>query len=116
MPSFSWLILLRRSLLGECHGGKPFPPKREQVPGATSSRQGCSWPPHPGEYIVGNPAASVAICTLSSRELPPKLIAAGRVRFSDCTSMRHRKHRWFFRYFSWLGQILCNTMCCQSTA
>src|SRR6516162_2465056 len=61
---------------GECHGGKPLPPKREHVPSATSSQQGCSWPPHPGEYIVGNPTASVAICTLSSRELPPKLIAA----------------------------------------
>lgn len=34
------------------------------------------WPPHPGEYIVGNPAGTVAICTLSSRELPQKLIAA----------------------------------------
>src|SRR5260221_1688000 len=35
-----------------------------------------SWPPYPGEYIVGNPAGSVAICTLSNRELPQKLIAA----------------------------------------
>jgi tetrahydromethanopterin S-methyltransferase subunit A len=34
------------------------------------------WPPYPGEYIVGNPAGSVAICTLSHRELPQKLIAA----------------------------------------
>jgi tetrahydromethanopterin S-methyltransferase subunit A len=34
------------------------------------------WPPHPGQYIVGNPAGSVAICTLSNRELPQKLIAA----------------------------------------
>jgi tetrahydromethanopterin S-methyltransferase subunit A len=41
-----------------------------------SSAATCSWPPHPGEYIVGNPTGSVAICTLSSRELPPKLIAA----------------------------------------
>jgi len=37
-----------------------------------------SWPPHPGEYIVGNPLGSVAICTLSNRELPQKLIAAAR--------------------------------------
>jgi tetrahydromethanopterin S-methyltransferase subunit A len=43
---------------------------------AVRSRHGCSWPPHPGDYIVGNPAGSVAICTLSSRELPSKLIAA----------------------------------------
>jgi tetrahydromethanopterin S-methyltransferase subunit A len=35
-----------------------------------------SWPPYPGEYLVGNPAGSVAICTLSNRELPQKLIAA----------------------------------------
>jgi tetrahydromethanopterin S-methyltransferase subunit A len=34
-----------------------------------------SWPPYPGEYIVGNPAGSVAICTLSNRELPQKLVA-----------------------------------------
>jgi tetrahydromethanopterin S-methyltransferase subunit A len=43
-----------------------------------SSAVTCSWPPHPGEYIVGDPTGSVAICTLSSRELPPKLtVAAG---------------------------------------
>ena len=41
-----------------------------------STGASCSWPPHPGEYIVGNPTGSVAICSLSSRELPPKLIAA----------------------------------------
>jgi tetrahydromethanopterin S-methyltransferase subunit A len=41
-----------------------------------NDQHGRSWPPHPGDYIVGNPASSVAICTLSSRELPPKLIAA----------------------------------------
>ena len=59
---------------GEClsdsaHGAKP-------VFAAASSNPGCSWPPHPGDYIVGNPAGSVAICTLSTRELPAKLIAA----------------------------------------
>jgi len=60
----------------ECHGDNPHTVKREHLHSATSSQQGCSWPPHPGEYIVGNPGGSVAICTLSSRELPPELIAA----------------------------------------
>src|ERR1700731_2298792 len=36
-----------------------------------------AWPPHPGDYIVGNPAGTVAICTLSNRDLPVRLIAAG---------------------------------------
>ena len=43
---------------------------------AVNGQLGTSWPPYPGEYIVGNPAGSVAICTLSNRELPQKLIAA----------------------------------------
>src|SRR6516162_16285 len=60
----------------ECHGDNARAVKREHVSSATSSRLGYSWPPHPGEYIVGNPVGSVAICTLSNRELPPKLIAA----------------------------------------
>jgi tetrahydromethanopterin S-methyltransferase subunit A len=60
----------------ECHGNNARSAKQKHVGGATSSQHACSWPPHPGEYIVGNPAGSVAICTLSSRELPPKLIAA----------------------------------------
>jgi len=59
---------------GECltdgaHGAKP-------VFAAVNDQRGGSWPLHPGDYIVGNPAGSVAICTLSSRELAPKLIAA----------------------------------------
>jgi tetrahydromethanopterin S-methyltransferase subunit A len=43
---------------------------------AVNSQLGSAWPPYPGEYVVGNPAGSVAICTLSDRELPQKLIAA----------------------------------------
>jgi tetrahydromethanopterin S-methyltransferase subunit A len=35
------------------------------------------WPPHPGDFIVGNPEGAVAICTLSNRDLPVRLIAAG---------------------------------------
>src|SRR6516162_8170736 len=60
----------------ECHGDNSRSAKRQDLSSATISQKGCSWPPHPGEYIVGNPAGSVAICTLSNRELPPKLIAA----------------------------------------
>jgi tetrahydromethanopterin S-methyltransferase subunit A len=36
-----------------------------------------AWPPHPGDYMVGNPEGTVAICTLSNRDLPVRLIAAG---------------------------------------
>jgi len=60
----------------ECHGDNTRGAKREHVSSDTTSQERCSWPPHAGEYIVGNPAGSVAICTLSNRELPPKLIAA----------------------------------------
>jgi hypothetical protein len=48
----------------------------KRMSAAVSGQLENSWPPHPGEYVVGNPAGSVAICTLSSRELPQKLIAA----------------------------------------
>jgi tetrahydromethanopterin S-methyltransferase subunit A len=34
-----------------------------------------AWPPHPGDYVLGNPEGSVAICTLSNRDLPARLIA-----------------------------------------
>jgi len=36
-----------------------------------------AWPPHPGDYVLGNPEGTVAICTLSNRNLPVSLIAAG---------------------------------------
>ncbi len=36
-----------------------------------------AWPPHLGDYVLGNPEGSVAICTLSNRDLPARLIAAG---------------------------------------
>ena len=36
-----------------------------------------AWPPHPGEYVVGNLEGTVAICTLSNRDLSPLLIAVG---------------------------------------
>jgi tetrahydromethanopterin S-methyltransferase subunit A len=34
------------------------------------------WPPHPGDYVLGKPEGTVAICTLSNRDLPVRLIAA----------------------------------------
>jgi tetrahydromethanopterin S-methyltransferase subunit A len=33
------------------------------------------WPPHAGDYVLGNPEGTVAVCTLSSRDLPLRLIA-----------------------------------------
>jgi tetrahydromethanopterin S-methyltransferase subunit A len=36
------------------------------------------WPPYPGDYIVGNSEGTVAICTLSSRELPVRIIASNQ--------------------------------------
>jgi tetrahydromethanopterin S-methyltransferase subunit A len=35
------------------------------------------WPPYPGDYVVGSPGGSVAVCTLSSRDLAVSLIALG---------------------------------------
>jgi tetrahydromethanopterin S-methyltransferase subunit A len=34
-----------------------------------------SWPPHAGDYVLGHPDGSVAICTLSNRDLPARLTA-----------------------------------------
>jgi tetrahydromethanopterin S-methyltransferase subunit A len=36
-----------------------------------------AWPPHPGDYVLGNPEGTVAVCSLSNRDLPVRLIAAG---------------------------------------
>jgi tetrahydromethanopterin S-methyltransferase subunit A len=44
---------------------------------ASSSAAIAGWPPHPGDYVLGNPEGTVAICTLSNRDLPVRLIAAG---------------------------------------
>jgi tetrahydromethanopterin S-methyltransferase subunit A len=35
-----------------------------------------SWPPYPGDYVLGNLQGTVAVCTLSSRDLALRLIAA----------------------------------------
>jgi tetrahydromethanopterin S-methyltransferase subunit A len=60
----------------ECSGDSDRIARREYTSVAISDQLETSWPPFPGEYVVGNPAGSVAICTLSNRELPQKLIAA----------------------------------------
>src|SRR5260221_12576879 len=62
----------------ECSSDGDRTAQREHVSVAVNGQLQNSWPPHPGEYIVGNPLGSVAICTLSNRELPQKLIAAAR--------------------------------------
>ena len=59
----------------ECSRDEGSSARREYVSAAANGQIENSWPPYPGEYIVGNPAGSVAICTLSNRELPQKLIA-----------------------------------------
>jgi tetrahydromethanopterin S-methyltransferase subunit A len=35
------------------------------------------WPPCPGEYVVGDPSGTVAVCTLASHDLPVSLLALG---------------------------------------
>jgi tetrahydromethanopterin S-methyltransferase subunit A len=60
----------------ECSGDSDRIAKQEYTSVAISHQRETSWPPFPGEYVVGNPAGLVAICTLSNRELPQKLIAA----------------------------------------
>jgi tetrahydromethanopterin S-methyltransferase subunit A len=51
------------SKVGAC-GCAPSPKKQKQEFAQSK------WPPESGEYIVGNPAATVAISTLASEELP----------------------------------------------
>jgi tetrahydromethanopterin S-methyltransferase subunit A len=61
----------------ECSSGDDSFAKQASESAGVNGQIENSWPPHPGEYIVGDPTGSVAICTLSNRELPQKLIAAG---------------------------------------
>jgi tetrahydromethanopterin S-methyltransferase subunit A len=62
--------------MSECRSDGDRTAKGDYISAAVNGQLANSWPPHPGEYIVGNPVGSVAICTLSNRELPQKLIAA----------------------------------------
>lgn len=34
-----------------------------------------SWPPYPGDYVVGDPSGSIAVCTLASHDLASSLMA-----------------------------------------
>src|SRR5258708_37534610 len=52
--------------MSECPSDGDRTAKREYISAAVTSQLANSWPPHPGEYFVGNPAGSVAICTLSN--------------------------------------------------
>ena len=47
------------------------------VKGHTPPAAPPSWPPHAGDYALGNPEGTVAVCTLSRRDLPARLIATG---------------------------------------
>jgi tetrahydromethanopterin S-methyltransferase subunit A len=48
------------------------------APGSSAARlTTATWPPHPGDYVLGNPEGTVAVCSLSNRDLPHRLIAAG---------------------------------------
>jgi tetrahydromethanopterin S-methyltransferase subunit A len=42
-----------------------------------SQARTAAWPPHAGDYVLGNPEGTVAVCTLSNRDLPRRLIAVG---------------------------------------
>ena len=63
--------------ISECPSGSDRAAKEEHIAAPVNDQLESCWPPHPGEYIVGNPVGSVAVCTLSNRDLPQRLIAAG---------------------------------------
>jgi tetrahydromethanopterin S-methyltransferase subunit A len=62
--------------ISECPGGSDRAAGAEHIAAPVNDQLENCWPPHPGEYIVGNPVGSVAVCTLSNRDLPQRLIAA----------------------------------------
>ncbi|HXG23293.1 MAG TPA: DUF4346 domain-containing protein, partial [Chthonomonadales bacterium] len=60
----------------EC--GKACGPKAADAPVVrVADADKVPWPPYPGDYVVGNPHGSVAVCTLSRRELAASVIEAG---------------------------------------
>jgi tetrahydromethanopterin S-methyltransferase subunit A len=68
--------------LDTCGSGDEHASSGEQTAVSSSNRYARSssidaWPPHPGDYVLGNPQGTVAICTLSNRDLPVSLIGAG---------------------------------------
>lgn len=50
--------------LETCSGGTCTPLEAERT-----------WPPYPGDYVVGNPAGTMAVCTLSNYDLAASVIA-----------------------------------------
>jgi hypothetical protein len=54
---------------------------------ASLSAMAC-WPPHPGDYVLGDPAGTVAVCTLSNRDLPLQLIAEPAVAIAGVVTPR----------------------------
>ncbi|MBI5706427.1 MAG: hypothetical protein HZC36_05500, partial [Armatimonadetes bacterium] len=57
--------------LGGCEGG---PPSEKDLPvDRRSIVKEAPWPPYPGDYTLGDAEGSVAVCTLSDRELPALL-------------------------------------------
>ena len=53
----------------------PLPPKGATICSITPAKT--SWPPYPGDYVVGDPSGSIAVCTLASHDLPNSLMASG---------------------------------------
>lgn len=56
-------------------GGSPKPADAPVVRLTNPTEE--PWPPYPGDYVVGNPSGSVAVCTLSSRDLAPSVVERG---------------------------------------
>lgn len=61
----------------ECDTGTcvPYSPEGPTVCSTTPAKT--SWPPYPGDYVVGDPSGSIAVCTLASHDLPNSLMASG---------------------------------------
>lgn len=53
-------------------------PYSEGATVCSSSSTKASWPPYRGEYVVGDPSGSIAVCTLASHDLTGSLMGAGK--------------------------------------
>lgn len=56
-------------------GGGTKPADAPVVRLASPTQQ--AWPPYPGDYVVCNPSGTVAVCTLSSRDLALSIVERG---------------------------------------
>ncbi len=61
----------------ECGTGTCAPHSPEGMTVCSVPPAKTSWPPYPGDYVVGNPSGSIAVCTLASHDLPNSLMASG---------------------------------------